>query len=647
MQNEERFEMVAKTLYGLEDLLAKELEALGAEQITIGRRMVSFWGDKRLMYKTNLWLRTALRVLKPILSFKAKNPEELYDGLRAFDWQQVMNADHSFAIDTVVYSDLFNNSQYLSHKAKDAIVDYFVDLGMERPSVRLSRPDIRLNLHISHQDVTLSLDSSGESLHKRGYRKADGMAPLNEVLAAAIILKTGWQGECELLDPMCGSATLLIEAALIARNIAPGIYRKSYAFEKWIDFDSELLSELYNDESETRTLHCTIRGGDISPQAVEAAKENIASAGLQREISIERIAFQQQPPTEEPLLIVCNPPYGERIKLEEMESFYSMIGERLKHNYGGSKAWILGYKQEHFYKIGLKPSAKFKLMNGALECELREYELFDGKHKEYKSQEERPQRKLQNRPPRKEQFEQNDKDRSFDRPRYKDRGETSTRRDGGYGPKREERFERRDRNDNRGHSRYDEQNEHGARREDRYGSKREERFERGDRNDNRGQSRYDTQNERGARREDRYGSKREERFERREGQRDERSERPRYKDRSEGRPRRSNEHTDRHDDRFRRNDHEQRQREEYKPAADMQTFRGLDAEELRKADPNVKQRKLIKRSTAKKQDTDRSTDYEWPSDRFQQEETAERKTPRRREIQILRSDKDNKENENE
>lgn len=379
------FKIIAKTLHNLEDVLSQEIEALGGRELEVGKRMVSFVGNQELLYRANLRLRTALRILKPLYTFRANDPDTLYEKLRAFAWDKVMAPQQTFAIDTTVYSDKFSHSKYVGYRTKDAIVDYWRDKAGTRPNVSLNNPNLYINIHIAHEEVTLSLDSSGESLHKRGYRVVQTDAPINEVLAAGILLKAGWQGETDLIDPMCGSGTFLIEAALIARNIAPGLYRKNFAFEQWLDFDSKLFEQVYNDDSAERPFEHHIYGSDILPNAIEVAKRNIARAGLSKDISLEAISFQNRPQPTQPSLIVMNPPYGERLKLTSPEELYTMIGERLKHNYTGSTAWVIAYRPEHFHGIGLKDTLHIDLKNGALDCELRGYELFSGKHKEHKA----------------------------------------------------------------------------------------------------------------------------------------------------------------------------------------------------------------------------------------------------------------------
>ena len=393
----ETFEMVAKTLYGLEEILAGELLSLGANDIQIGRRMVSFTGDKEVLYKANFYCRTALRILKPIYHFKAKDADTVYKEVKKVKWENYMSLDKTFAIDSVIYSEDFNHSKFVAYRTKDAIVDYFMEKDQKRPSVRVNNPDLYINIHISHNDCTLSIDSSGESLHKRGYRVDQTEAPLNEVLAAGMILKTGWKGESNFVDPMCGSGTLLIEAAMIALNIAPGIHRKEFAFQKWVDYDEELFDRIYNDESGEREFAFHCYGSDISQAAIDIALENIRSAGLMKYIDLKVKPFQQYTEAPKPGILVTNPPYGERISSRDLLGLYNMIGERLKHVFMGYKAWILSYKDECFDKIGLRPSEKIKLMNGSLECEYRCYELFEGTNKDFKKAlnedgEERPRR---------------------------------------------------------------------------------------------------------------------------------------------------------------------------------------------------------------------------------------------------------------
>ncbi len=378
--------LIAKTFQGLEEILAKELSNLGAENIEIGRRMVAFTGDKEMMYRANFCLRTAIRILKPIATFKANTADEVYDAVKAINWNDFLDLDTSFAVDSVVYSEDFKHSKFVAYKVKDAIVDYFREKTGKRPNICVTNPDIKFNMHISNNECTLSLDSSGESLHKRGYRIASVESPINEVLAAGIILLTGWNGECDLIDPMCGSGTIAIEAALIARNIAPGVFRQKFAFENWKDFDKDLLDSIYNDDSNERPFNHKIYAYDIDKNAILIAQENIKSAGVATEITAaaQSIVLFKQPA--EKSIIVTNPPYGERISVPDLLDLYKKIGEKLKHQFIGNEAWLISYHEETFDQIGLKPSVKIPLFNGALDCELRKYQIFDGKLDNFRSQ---------------------------------------------------------------------------------------------------------------------------------------------------------------------------------------------------------------------------------------------------------------------
>ena len=380
------FELIAKTFMGLEPVLAQELTQLGANNVLIGRRMVSFTGDKAMMYRANFQLHTAIRILKPIKHFKARSAEEVYDEIHKIDWEQYIEKGKTFAVDSVVYSEEFRNSRFVTYKVKDAIVDQFREKTGDRPNISVSNPDIRLHIHIAEDEATLCLDSSGESLHRRGYRQESVEAPLNEVLAAGIIMMTGWTGDCDFIDPMCGSGTIAIEAALIARNISPGVFRKEFAFEKWQDFDQKLFDEIYNDDSQEREFTHHIYGYDVDMKAVNTARLNVKAAGLSNDITIEQQDFKDFTKPASKSLIVMNPPYGERISTPNLLGTYRMIGERLKHEFGGNEAWILSYKEECFDQIGLKPSIKIPLYNGSLECGLRKYTLFEGKMKSFRSE---------------------------------------------------------------------------------------------------------------------------------------------------------------------------------------------------------------------------------------------------------------------
>ena len=386
--------MVAKTFKGLEPVLAQELIELGADEVQIERRAVSFKGDKALLYKANLCLRTASRVLVPIVVANRKQkdksikPEDwLYEQAKAIDWSRYMTADTTFAIDATVYSDTFRNSRFVTYRVKDAIADWWMAQGgNKRPSVSVSNPDLRIDVHIANETVTISLDSSGESLHKRGYRVANTEAPINEALAAGMLLLAGWKGQSDFYDPMCGSGTLLIEAALIARNIAPGVFRQSFAFERWPDFDAELWNDIYNDDSQERGFAHKIYGSDASFYAIQQAQKNIKSAGVQKDVELRQIRLEELKPVQLPAtngerpLIMMNPPYGERLASnKDMEVLYGKIGTALKHQFAGATAWIISSNDAAMKCIGLKPSKKMRLLNGELDCQFNRYDLFAGK----------------------------------------------------------------------------------------------------------------------------------------------------------------------------------------------------------------------------------------------------------------------------
>ena len=380
--------MLAKTFKGLEEVLAGELVELGANNVQIERRAVSFTGDKRLLYTANMCLRTASRVLVPVATFRAKDADAVYEQAKQIDWSRYMTLKTGFAIDATVYSDTFRHSQYVTYRVKDAIADYWMEREQKRPSVKLTNPDLSLNVHISAETVTISLDSSGDSLHKRGYRVANTEAPINEALAAGMLLLAGWHGQGDFYDPMCGSGTLLIEAALIARNIAPGIYRKGFAFEKWADFDRDLFEDIYNDDSRERPFTHKIYGSDAGYYAVQTALKNIQSASLQHDIEVRQIRIEELRLADRDTngaLVMMNPPYGERLSQDkDVLRLYQDMGTALKHEFSGATAWIISSNEDALKCIGLKPSKRIRLMNGELECLFNQYELFQGEHKEWK-----------------------------------------------------------------------------------------------------------------------------------------------------------------------------------------------------------------------------------------------------------------------
>lgn len=382
------FQMLAKTFKGLEEVLAKELVELGANDVQIERRAVSFTGDKRMLYMANFCLRTASRILVPIAQFKARHTDDIYEQMKQIDWSEYMTTKMTFQIDATVYSDYFRHSQFVTYRVKDAIVDWWMERGGVRPSVKLTNPDLYLNVHIGGDIVTVSLDSSGESLHKRGYRVANTQAPINEALAAGMLLLAGWNGQGDFYDPMCGSGTLLIEAALIARNIAPGIYRKGFAFEKWANFDADLFEDVYSDDSREREFTHKIYGSDAGFYAMQTAMKNVESAGLQRDIEVKQIRVQELRLTEKDTdgaLVMINPPYGERLAQDkDVMNLYKDMGTALKHQFSGATAWIISSNDEALKCIGLRPAKRVRLVNGDLDCWFNQYVLFKGDHKTWK-----------------------------------------------------------------------------------------------------------------------------------------------------------------------------------------------------------------------------------------------------------------------
>lgn len=376
------FKMIAKTLFGFEEILAQELQNLGAQKVETGVRMVSFYGDKGFMYKANIALRTALKILKPIKEFRVFNEQSLYKGVQSIDWSNYISENHTFVIDTTVNSEVFNHSQFVALKAKDAVVDQFREKFGKRPNIDKDFPDLRINIHIQKEICSISLDTSGSSLHHRGYRTATNIAPINEVLAAGMLLLSGWEGQCDFLDPMCGSGTILAEAAMIACNIPANINRKEFAFEKWNDWDNNLFDKITDSLlKKTCDFHYTIKGYDKAPSAIVKAKDNIKNANLDEYVNISHENFfNTRKENEKKLFMLFNPPYGERLDID-LERFYREIGDTFKQNYPNTEAWFITTNLEALKFVGLRPSRKIKLFNGKLEARLVKYEIYEGSKK--------------------------------------------------------------------------------------------------------------------------------------------------------------------------------------------------------------------------------------------------------------------------
>lgn len=376
--------MLAKTFFGFEEILAQELRELGAQNVQKGVRSVSFEGDKGFMYKANLCLRTALKILKPLFSFRIRNEKEYYQKLYEANWERYFSVDQTFAVLATLQTDIFNHSQYVALKAKDAIVDSFRDRRGKRPSVDVQHPDVQLHVHIQRNEVFVSMDSSGASLHQRGYRSATNIAPINEVLAAGILLLSGWEGQCDFLDPMCGSGTFLIEAAMIACRIPANIHRREFAFEKWNDYDQDLFDVVFDScLKKVREFHFQITGYDKAPSAVSKAKENLKNANLLDYVEVFQKDFFQTEKIdkEKPLHIVFNPPYNERLPIDVVK-MYGSIGDTLKKHYPNTNAWFITSNLEGIKHVGLRPSRKIALFNGKLESKLLQYKMYEGSKKQ-------------------------------------------------------------------------------------------------------------------------------------------------------------------------------------------------------------------------------------------------------------------------
>ncbi len=380
--NSQTFDIIAKTFEGLESVLADEIAILGGGEIEILNRAVKFQGDMALVYKANLWLRTALRIIIPFKKFKVKNADDLYNAVKSIYWQQYLTPEMTIAVDSSINSSPFNHANFVALRVKDAIVDRMRDDLGKRPSVDTESPDLLINVHIFRNECTLSFDSSGQSLHKRGYRLAQTEAPLNEVLAAGLILKTGWRGETDFYDPMCGSGTFTTEAFGIAMNEPPGKDIK-FGFMRWLTFDKDLWSTiLKSSKDERKEVEVMFYTSDILEKSIAVTKKNMTRREMREKVVIKQVDFFETMPESDSGLVIINPPYGERINVKDVKSLYKKIGDKLKYDYPGFNAWVLLSSPEAEKSIGLKPSTKYKVLNGAIECKFCKYELFKGSKKD-------------------------------------------------------------------------------------------------------------------------------------------------------------------------------------------------------------------------------------------------------------------------
>lgn len=380
----ENLKIQIKTLFGLEEILAEEIRKLGGRNVEVKNRAVNCEGDLGFLYKINYSARTALKILIPVLTFKAWDENRFYDKLFDFPWDDFMTVDQTFAIDATIYSERFNHSQFISLKMKDAVADFFNFKYRKRPSVDTQNPDIKFHLHIDRELVTVSLDSSGDPLFKRGYRKEQGEAPLNEVLASGMLQLAGWDGKGNFLDPMCGSGTLLIEAAMIAMDLPAQIFRKKFGFENWKNFDAELLNNIKEVRiNRVKEFTGKIIGFDIDRNMLHASRINIEAAEMEEIIEVRDQDFFESKKDLFPLIMVFNPPYDERIEITDDE-FYRKIGDTFKKGYPNTLAWLISSDLDAVKKIGLRPSRKIKLFNGKLECRFMQYEMYEGTKKLHK-----------------------------------------------------------------------------------------------------------------------------------------------------------------------------------------------------------------------------------------------------------------------
>ena len=380
MEKTNAFPLIAKTISGLEEVLVKELEKLGATDVMKLNRAVSFSADTEMMYRVNYACRTALRILKPLFHFEILEQKDLYENIYEFPWEDYLDADHSLAIDAVISYTVFTNSQFVAQRTKDAIVDRLRDKLGTRPSVDLENPDLKVNVHLFKDSCTVALDSSGQSLHRRGYRKSTGPAPINEVLAAGLIKLSEWDTLTPLFDPMCGAGTILIEAAMVARKMPAGYFREEWGFMKWRDFDAALWEKVKTDGNALIASNgVKMHGADRSDRAIDSARENLKFTSLYDDITLEVRTFEDSQPPFENGFIISNPPYDERLQIEDSLVFYKMIGDTLKRKFAGYTAWLISSDLESIKFIGLRPSRRIPVFNGPLECRFLKFDLFAGK----------------------------------------------------------------------------------------------------------------------------------------------------------------------------------------------------------------------------------------------------------------------------
>jgi putative N6-adenine-specific DNA methylase len=374
--------MIAKTLAGLEKVLADELTQLGASDVQTQKRAVAFGGDTEMIYKANLWCRTAISILKPLFDFSFEGQQEYYDILREFNWSEIFTVDKTIAINAIAFESEFTNTHFLSQRTKDAVVDHFMEKTGKRPSVDIDDPQIKISIHINRNQCSVSLDSSGAPLFKRGYRRKNVAAPLNEVLGAGLIMLSGWDRQTPFYDPMCGSATFSIEAGMMALNMAPSIFRRSFSFKNWIGYDDNLWERLREEARDAQHKQVPdILAADINNISMDAARQNLMEAGLLGRVRLEKKDFFVSKPLHDSGMVIINPPFGVRLQSQDLKEYYKNLGTTLKHNYAGFNAWILSPDKMLTHKIGLKHTFQQVVFNGPLECRFLGYELYRGTKK--------------------------------------------------------------------------------------------------------------------------------------------------------------------------------------------------------------------------------------------------------------------------
>ncbi len=376
---------IAKTFAGLEPVLSNELKELGAQDVQVLRRAVSFSGDLQMLYRVNIWCRTAISILKSVGSFGFDTKESFYEQVRQIPWNTMFLHDKTISVHATAHdSKVFNNTLFMAQLTKDAIVDLFIEKSGDRPNVDTAEAQVRITVNVSRDRAMVSLDSSGDPLFKRGYRKNAGPAPINEVLAAGLIRLMEWDMESDFLDPMCGSGTFSIEAAMMSARMAPGADRKAFGFSHWTGYDESLFrEELERAKSLAQPVKAKIYASDLMGYMLDITRQNVMQAGLLGSIVIQKNDFFLYHPPGKEGWIILNPPYGHRIKHEDLQSMHKQIGDTLKQRFAGYRAAIISSDMTALKFTGLKPDRRTEVYNGPLKCSFNVYDLFAGKRSDF------------------------------------------------------------------------------------------------------------------------------------------------------------------------------------------------------------------------------------------------------------------------